>query len=129
MAGDLAAAGLAPGGPLLTNPFYATLLPLLFGKLKAVLRIRDVSPESEFFHTGSWIQGQQDSGSRIRIRIKEFLGLKLFVSSRKIIWNVHLGSRIWIFSLPDPDKKAPDAGSGSAILAKGILMKGLDAIT
>jgi hypothetical protein len=72
MAGDLAAAGLAPGGPLLTNPFYATLLPLLFGKLTAVLRIRDVSPESEFFQPGSRIQGQKDFGSRIRIRIKEF---------------------------------------------------------
>jgi hypothetical protein len=127
MAGDLAAAGLAPGGPLLTNPFYATLLPLLFGKLKAVLRIRDVSPESEFFHTGSWIQGQQDSGSRIRIRIKEFLGLKLFLSSRKNY--LECSSRIpdLDFSLPDPDKKAQDAGSGSATLSKGILMKGLDA--
>jgi hypothetical protein len=27
---------------------------------------------SEFFHTGSWIQGQNDSESQIWIRIKEF---------------------------------------------------------
>jgi hypothetical protein len=33
MARDLAAVGLAPGGPLLTNPLYATLLPILFGTL------------------------------------------------------------------------------------------------
>jgi hypothetical protein len=29
-------------------------------------------PGSEFFHRGSRIQGQKDSGSRIRIHIKEF---------------------------------------------------------
>jgi hypothetical protein len=38
----------------------------------AVLRIRDVYPGSEFFYPGSRIQGQKDSGSRIRIRTKEF---------------------------------------------------------
>jgi hypothetical protein len=39
---------------------------------KSVLRIRDVYPGSELLHLGSLIQGQKDSGSRIRIRIKEF---------------------------------------------------------
>ncbi len=34
--------------------------------------IRDVYPGSELFHPGSRIQGQKDSGSRIRIRMKEF---------------------------------------------------------
>jgi hypothetical protein len=29
-------------------------------------------PGSEFFHAGSWIQGQKDYGSRIQIHIKEF---------------------------------------------------------
>jgi hypothetical protein len=38
-----------------------------------VLRIRDVYPGSEFFHAGPRIQGQKDSGPRIRIRIKEFI--------------------------------------------------------
>jgi hypothetical protein len=32
-----------------------------------VLRIRDVYPGTEFFRHGSWIQGQKDSGFRIRI--------------------------------------------------------------
>jgi hypothetical protein len=37
-----------------------------------MFRIRDAYPGSEFFHPGSRIQGQKDSGSRIRIHIKEF---------------------------------------------------------
>jgi hypothetical protein len=43
-------------------------------------------PGSKFFHPGSRIQGQKDSGSRIRIRIKEFmyfLPKNLFLSSQK----------------------------------------------
>jgi hypothetical protein len=39
---------------------------------KAVLRSRDVYPGSKFFHPGSRIQGKKDSGSQIRIRIKEY---------------------------------------------------------
>ncbi len=35
-----------------------------------VLRIRDVYPGSDFFHTGSRIHGRQDPGSQIRIRKK-----------------------------------------------------------
>jgi hypothetical protein len=38
----------------------------------SLLLIRDAYPGSDFFHPGSQIQGQKDSGSRIRIRIKEF---------------------------------------------------------
>ena len=45
---DLAAAGLARGGPLFTNPIYATLLPLLFGKVLKKL-IFFVSRYSDMF--------------------------------------------------------------------------------
>jgi hypothetical protein len=57
-----------------------------------VLRIHDV-------YFGSRIQGQKDSRSRIRIRIKEFKYFqpnKLFLSSRK--YNPRCSSQI-----PDPD--------------------------
>jgi hypothetical protein len=40
--------------------------------VETVLWIHDVYPGSEFFHPRSRIQGKKDSGSRIRIRIKEF---------------------------------------------------------
>jgi hypothetical protein len=43
--------------------------------IKPVMGIRDVypgDPGSEFFHPGSRIQVHKDSGSRIRISIKEF---------------------------------------------------------
>jgi hypothetical protein len=52
----------------------------------SVLRIQNVYPGSEFFRPGSRIQGQKDSGSWIRIRIKEFKNFypkKLFLSPRK----------------------------------------------
>ncbi len=39
--------------------------------LVTVLRIRDVYPRYNFFHPGSPIQGCQNTGSRVRIRIKE----------------------------------------------------------
>jgi hypothetical protein len=64
--------------------------------------------------------------SRSRIRIKEFKYCnpkKGFLSSRKYDPVVHPGSRIPILTfypsrIPDPGvKKAPDTGSGSAILA------------
>jgi len=59
-----------------------------------------------FFHLGSRIQGQKDSGSRIRIKeIKYFLTLKLFLSSRKN--NLGCSSRTWIF----PPSRIPDPGS------------------
>jgi hypothetical protein len=46
---------------------------------------------------------------------------KLFLSSQKMVWDVHLGYRIRIFSIririPDPGvKKAQDLGSGSITL-------------
>jgi hypothetical protein len=74
----------------------------------AVLRIRDVYPGSEFFP--SRIQGQhKNSGSRIRIRIKEFK----FLSSRK--YDSGFSSRIRMFypsRIPDPGiKKALNSGS------------------
>jgi hypothetical protein len=40
--------------------------------LYTMLRIRDVHPGSEFFHPGSRIQGQKDSGSPFQIHFKEF---------------------------------------------------------
>jgi hypothetical protein len=49
---------------------YSPNLPSLLSPCLPVLRVRDVFPGSEFFHPRSRIQGQKDSGSRIRI--KEF---------------------------------------------------------
>ncbi len=88
-------------------------------------RIRNVIPDpgSEFFHSGSWNQGQKDSGSRIRIRLKEINYLspkKLFLSSR--IYDP--GCSYWIpdpdldfWPIPDPGViKTPDPGSATLIL-------------
>ncbi len=64
--------------------------------LLAVLQIRDVNPGSEFFHPESRIQGQKDSGSQIRIRIKVckyFQPQKLFLTLGNMIRDVHPGSR------------------------------------
>jgi hypothetical protein len=44
---------------------------MLSRRLKAVLRIRDAYPGSEFFHPESRIQGQKDFRSQIRILNKE----------------------------------------------------------
>jgi hypothetical protein len=81
-------------------------------------------PGSEFFHPGSRIQGQKYSGSRIRIRIKEFKYFKtkiLFLSSRKY----YPGCSTWIpdpdldfcpYLIPDPGvKRAPDPGSATLV--------------
>ncbi len=57
--------------PRPTNvPFAARALLQVPTTYPPVFGIRDVYPGSEFF--SSWIQGQKDSGSRIRIRSKEF---------------------------------------------------------
>jgi hypothetical protein len=40
--------------------------------LPSVLRIRDVYSASRIQIFPSWIQGQKDSGSWVRIRLKEF---------------------------------------------------------
>ncbi len=88
-----------------------------------VLLIRDIYPGSEFFHPGSRVKKVPDPGSRIRIHIKEvFLTKKLFLSSLK--YDPECSSRIQIRILifypswiPDPGvKKAPDPGSGTAVL-------------
>ncbi len=72
--------------------------------INTVLRIRDVYPGSETFHPGPRIQGQKNSGSRIRIKGKA-----------SGMFNVHPGSGF--FPIPDPEvKKAPDTRSGSATL-------------
>jgi hypothetical protein len=48
------------------------------------------------------IQGQKDCGYRVRIKeFKYFKPLKLLLSSRKMIRNVHPGSGF--FHIPDPD--------------------------
>ncbi len=73
-----------------------------------VLRIRDVYTGSNFFYPVS-------RAKRFRYRINElkyFLTKKLFLIS-KIVWDVHPGSWIRIFSIPDPEsigvKKVPDS--------------------
>jgi hypothetical protein len=80
-----------------------------------VLRIQDVYHGSEFFHLGSrtWLEGQKDSGSRIRIK-----ELNCFFP-KNIFLDVHPGSGI--ISIPDPGVKAPD--SGSATLPRAISLK------
>ncbi len=78
-----------------------------------MLRIRDVYPESEFFNPESRIQGQKDSGSRIRI--KDFpQNSARFLSSRKNDIYVHPGSGYRFFNNPDPDPGVKNTGSGSA---------------
>ncbi len=74
-------------------------------------------PDSNFSITDP--QGQKDSGSRIRIRIKEFKFLtpKIILSSRNRIRDVHPGSWSWIFTHPGPGiqmskrHQIPDPGS------------------
>ncbi len=81
----------------------------------SVLQIRDVYPGSRirFFHLGSRIQGQKDSGSRILIRIKELYNpKKLFLSFRIPDPNVftHPESRIQgskRHRIPDPEHCFP----------------------
>jgi hypothetical protein len=76
--------------PLKLHKFFDQLIHFLtvqyiFHQAKSVVDL-DVYPGFEFFHPGSRIQCQKDSGSRIRFDIKEFNYLKpknLFLSSRK----------------------------------------------
>jgi hypothetical protein len=83
-----------------------------------VLRIRDVYPGSEFLPYR--IQGQKDSGSRIRIRIKEFryFNPKIVSEVAKILSGLFIPDPdpdFYLSQTPDPGvKKAPDFGFGSA---------------
>ncbi len=60
-------------------------------------------PDPIFFHPGSRIQGHNDPGSRIQIRIKEFLTEKI-VSKLSEIWSGMFipdpGSGSWIYTHP-----------------------------
>jgi hypothetical protein len=117
---------------------WVALLPVFFLFSKAVLRIRDVYPGSDFFPTrikssiadpgclsrirlfsipdpGSQIR-IFPSGSRIRIKeLKYFNQKKWFLCSRK--YDTGCSSRIpdpdpYFLPIPDPEvKKAPDPGS------------------
>jgi hypothetical protein len=84
---------------------------------KAVLRIRDVHPGSEFFP--SRIQGQKDSKSASKNLC--ILTQKLFQSSRKCDPGCSSRIRILIFypSRIPGSKRPPDPGSGSATLREG----------
>ncbi len=81
----------------------------LFYLFLLVLWIRDVYPGSRIRLFSSRIQGWQDSGFRIRSRIKEHRVLKNKIRSSQI---PDPGSWIWIFfpsRIPDPGvKKSPD---------------------
>ncbi len=80
-----------------------------------MLRIWYVYSGSEFFHSGSRIQGQKDSGSRIRLKeFKNFKPKKSFLGSRKYNPGCSSGSGYWFFTdpgsrglkrhrIPDPD--------------------------
>jgi hypothetical protein len=64
-----------------------------------MLRIRDVFPKSEFFHPGSRIQGQKDSGSaykNLSISPPKKLFLKSFDDCNSIICSV----ASWLSHLP-----------------------------
>ncbi len=62
---------------------------------EAVLRIRDVYPGSDFFHSGSWIQGWQDPGSGSATKNFSIFNAKnLYWVLKNRIRNVHPGSRI-----------------------------------
>ncbi len=91
-----------------------SLYLLTLAMLWSVLRIRD--PRSEFFHPGSRIHGQKDSGSRIRIRIKElkyFNPKKLFLSE---IWSELFIPYQDLDFLPIPDPRSRgQKGTGSRI--------------
>ncbi len=74
--------------------------------------------DQNLFHQGSRDQGQKDSGSRIRILIKNFKFLTLrIVLKLSEIWSRIRISTFYPFRIPDRGvKKAPDPGSGSATL-------------
>ncbi len=82
------------------NPDPKYLLSgMTFSKLPCMLRIRDVYPGSQVQILSSRIQGQKDSGSRIRIRIKNlsiFNPKNTFSALGNMIRDVHPGSRIRI---------------------------------
>ncbi len=106
--------------------WFSTTVP------KAVLRIWNVYPGSEFFSIPgprSRIQGQNDSGSRIRIpdpdphqRIQKNVSKISEIWSGMFIPDPYLRSGSWFFYpsgiLDTGVKKAPDPGSGSATLTK-----------
>jgi hypothetical protein len=89
-----------------------------------VLRIRTLIPARIFSITdpGFRIEGQKDSGSRIRIRIKEFkyLTQKIVSKLSKKLSGLFItdpGSGSWFFTHPGSrGQKAPDPGSGTAKL-------------
>ncbi len=109
-------------------------LQVFFLFSKAVLRIRDVYPVSDFFPSQIPDPRSQvprpnfsipDPGARIRIKeFKYFNQKKWFLSSRK--YDQGCSSRIpnpdpFFLPIPDPGsgvKKAPDIGSKSATLFK-----------
>jgi hypothetical protein len=75
-----------------------------------VLRIRDVYPESDFFHPGSRVDKIPVPGSGSAS--KNFEPKKLILKNK--IQDVHPDSWIWIFFHP---------GSGSATLAAEIFYR------
>ncbi len=76
-------------------------------------------PGPEFFHPGSQILGQNNSGSRIRIRIKEFKYIEpknMFLTSRKYDPGCRIQILIFFLSRIQESKRHRllDPGSGYA---------------
>ncbi len=67
-------------------------------------------PWSEFFHTGS------GSASKNLSNIKP---KNCFLALGKIIWDVHLGSQIQIFSTPDPGAKSTASRGQKSTVPQG----------
>ena len=57
-----------------------------YSGMRMLIPDRDVNPGPEYFHPGSRIQGQRDSGSRVRSASKNLsiLTQKMFLSSRGV---------------------------------------------
>ncbi len=95
--------------------------------VRAVMRIRDFYPGSEFFQPG--YMDENISVPRIRNRIKEFLVFvfkpkNCYLSSRKYDRDVHPESRFFPSRIQNPEvKKAPDSGSWIRIRKTGYVRK------
>jgi hypothetical protein len=78
------------------NTSFLMCTLLFFAVLRNCMFMPDTG--AEFFHPGSQIQGQKDSGSLILIRIKEFLSPKIVSKSRKYDPDCSSRIRILIFT-------------------------------
>jgi hypothetical protein len=109
-------------GVYYANDFLELLSCIIQCCGSGISRIPD--PNFSIPDVGSRVKKNPAPGPDPHQRIKVFFALKLFLSSWKMIWDVHPGSRIRIFShfvsrMPDPGvKKATDPGSVTVFIYK-----------